>query len=194
MSFGANLGPLEMRSHSTANPMSFWAKFHHFCVNPKADVRDSLYRVRLGLGIGILGLFWGKLGSFGVSLSPLEIRSHSTANPMSFWVKFHHFCVNPKADMRDSLYRVRLGLGIGILGPFWGKLGSFGANLGPLGQIWVLWRSAAIPLRTQCHFGPKSAIFATIQSESEGIHFMGFDRDWELGFWGHFGANLGLLG
>ena len=133
------------------------------------------------MGIGIFGSFWGKFGSFGVSLGPLEIRSHSTANPMSFWAKFHHFCVNPKADTRDSLYRVRLGLGIGILGPF-------------LGQIWVVWvlrRSAAIPLRTQCHFGPKSAIFATIQSDSEGIHFMGLDGDWELGFLGPFWNFLG---
>ena len=139
-SFGANLGPLVMRSHSAANPVSFWAEIRHFCANPKADMRDSLYRVRLGLGIGILGPFlgqigviWGKFGSFGANLGPLEMRSHSTANPMSFWVKICHFCANPKADMRDSLYRVRLGLGIGILGLFWGKLGSFGANLGLLG-------------------------------------------------------------
>ena len=113
-SFGVSLGPLEMRSHSTLNPMSFWAEIRHLCDNPKRIRGNPLYGVRLGLGIGILGLIWGKLGSFGVklgsfgvSLSPLEMRSHSTANPMSFWAKFHHFCVNPKADTRDSLYGVR---------------------------------------------------------------------------------------
>ena len=128
-SFGVSLGPLEIRSHSTLNPMSFWAKFHHFCVNPKADMRDSLYRVRLGLGIGILGPFWGKLGSFGVSLGPLEMRSHSTTNPMSFWAEIRHLCDNPKRIRGNPLYGVRLGLGIGILGQigvFWGKFGSFG--------------------------------------------------------------------
>ena len=79
------------------------------------------------------GHFWGKFGSFGVTMGPLEMRSHSTANPMSFWAKIRHLCDNPKRIRGNPLYGVRLGLGIGILGLFWGKLGSFGANLGLLG-------------------------------------------------------------
>ena len=86
----------------------------------------------MGLFWGKFGVVWGKFGSFGVSLGPLEMRSHSTANPMSFWVKICHFCANPKADMRDSLYRDILGLGIVILGSFWGRCESFGVGLGPV--------------------------------------------------------------
>ena len=83
--------------------------------------------------LGFWGHFWGKLGSFGVSLGPLEMRSHCTWNPMSFWVKICHFCAHSEANLRNPLYRVRLGLGIGIFGAilgqiwvFWGKFGSFG--------------------------------------------------------------------
>ena len=68
------------------------------------------------MGIGILGPFWGKFGSFGVSLGPLEMRSHSTTNPMSFWAEIRHLCDNPKRLRGNPLYGVRRGLGIGIFG------------------------------------------------------------------------------
>ena len=59
--------------------------------------------------LGFWGHFWGKLGSFGVNLGPLEICSHSTLNPMPFWAEIRHLCYNPKRIRGNPLYGVSLG-------------------------------------------------------------------------------------
>ena len=160
-SFGANLGPLEMRSHSTANPMSFWAEIRHLCDNPKRIRGNPLYGVRRGLGIGIFGAVLELFGVAGCTATrPVSHRRPPSPAP-SCPPSGSASPATPRGAARaastarvasevppPSLESVSFGVLFGVIYGFFGFLGGFG------GFRWVFdgfllgfcWVSVEFPL------------------------------------------------
>ena len=140
--FGANLGrlgPSEIRSHSTANPMSFWAEIRHLCDNPKRIRGNPLYGVRRGLGIGIFGAVLELFGVAGCTATrPVSHRRPPSPAP-SCPPSGSASPATPRGAARaastarvasevppPSLESVSFGVLFGVIYGFFGFLGGFG--------------------------------------------------------------------